>query len=177
MKIAVVGSPGSGKTTLAATLAERLDVAHVELDALWHRPNWTTVSPTELVDQVAAAIDRSGWVTDGNYAVVRPLIWERADLVVWLDYPRPLVVSRVIRRSLARILMRTELWHGNRERFGRLLSLDPDDNIVLWTWTTHARTRSALAAAFEDSRWSGKELVRLRSSRQARAFLHGLGPE
>ncbi len=71
--------------------------------------------------------------------------------------------------------MRRELWHGNRERVRRLLSRQPDDNIVLWTWTTHARTRSGLQAEFDDSRWSGKKLVRLRSPRQARAFLEELG--
>jgi AAA domain len=37
-KIAVVGTSGSGKTTVARELARRLGVPHVELDALYHGP-------------------------------------------------------------------------------------------------------------------------------------------
>jgi adenylate kinase family enzyme len=40
MRIAVIGPSGSGKTRLAGRLAGVLGVAHVELDALHHGPNW-----------------------------------------------------------------------------------------------------------------------------------------
>jgi adenylate kinase family enzyme len=40
-RIHVVGTSGSGKTTLARQIAERLDIPHVELDALHWEPHWT----------------------------------------------------------------------------------------------------------------------------------------
>ena len=44
-------------------------------------------------------------------------------------------MSRVVRRTLRRGLLRTELWHGNREDLRNLLDRDPEQNVVLWSWT------------------------------------------
>lgn len=40
-RIAVVGASGSGKTTFARRLAERLGIPHIELDAIHWGPDWT----------------------------------------------------------------------------------------------------------------------------------------
>ena len=57
-------------------------------------------------------------------------------------------MPRVVRRTLWRGLLRTELWHGNREDLRNLLRRDPDQNVVLWSWTSHARAhRAALHGA------------------------------
>jgi hypothetical protein len=60
-------------------------------------------------------------VVDGNYGLVRDLVWRRATHLIWLDYERPVIMHRVIRRSLARAVLRTELWAGNRERWLHML--------------------------------------------------------
>ena len=39
-------------------------------------------------------------VLDGNYGIVRDLVWRRATHLIWLDYDRPIIMYRVIRRSL-----------------------------------------------------------------------------
>lgn len=68
----MVGSSGSGKTTVAKVLARRLGVPHIELDALHHGPGWT------VRDDFVADIDRmsatDAWVIDGNYSAVRDLL-------------------------------------------------------------------------------------------------------
>jgi hypothetical protein len=38
------------------------------------------------------------WIIDGHYRDVRHLIWERADLVVWLNYPLRTVALRLMER-------------------------------------------------------------------------------
>lgn len=73
------------------------------------------------------------WVIDGAYTSSRvgPLIWQRADTIVWLDYPMPLVLGRWARQTVARIRSQEEFWPGtgNREsltnalrRGGRILA-------------------------------------------------------
>jgi adenylate kinase family enzyme len=63
----VIGSTGSGKTTFARALAQRLGIPHIELDALFWQPNWTMTAPDEFKQRVAAALGAGEWVVDGNY--------------------------------------------------------------------------------------------------------------
>lgn len=170
--VCIVGNSGSGKTHLARRLAGVLCVPHVELDSLNHRAEWKEAPAHEFRAEVAAALaeherSRGGWIVDGNYRsrigdVVEP------ETFVWLDYPRPLVLRRVVRRTLGRVILRRTLWNGNRERWRNLLTRDPLQNIVLWSWTQHGsyRTQYEEAAAREPGRW-----VRLRHPREAEHWL------
>ncbi|NLG68109.1 MAG: adenylate kinase, partial [Firmicutes bacterium] len=42
------------------------------------------------------------WVVDGNYSRVRDILWPMADTVVWLDYPLPVILGRLLRRTARR---------------------------------------------------------------------------
>src|SRR5947199_1514175 len=110
-RIAVVGTSGAGKTTLSARLAERLGHPHVGLAAFQHGPNWQQATVDELHARTEPATARDRWVCDGNYEAVRDLVWGRADQLVWLDYERPLVMARVIRRSVWRAITRKPMWN------------------------------------------------------------------
>jgi adenylate kinase family enzyme len=77
VRIAIRGTSGSGKSTLGRAAAERLGVPFVELDAIRHLPGWEELPDDEFRAQVAALVAADGWVVDGNYAVVRPLVDER----------------------------------------------------------------------------------------------------
>lgn len=141
-RVAVVGVSGSGKTTLARALAARLDVPHVELDALHHGPGWTEASADELRAAVLAALERflDGWVVDGNYQEkIGDLVVERADTVIWLDPSLPLIVWRLGRRSAGRIVRRTELWNGNRETIRN--TLFSRDSLLVYAVKSHGRHR------------------------------------
>jgi len=95
----VVGTSCSGKTSLARAIASRLDLPHVELDALFWGPNWTPVPDDTFRARVADAVAGDQWVIDGGYSTIRSLIWERADTVVWLDYPMHLVLGRCVNQG------------------------------------------------------------------------------
>jgi len=95
-RISVVGTTGSGKTTLSERLARCLGVPHVELDALHWGPNWTELDPETFRAKVARIVQCDAWVIDGNYNAVRELVWERAQAVVWLDYGLPTILGRLV---------------------------------------------------------------------------------
>jgi adenylate kinase family enzyme len=166
-RVAVVGNSGSGKSVLAARLARCLGVAHIELDAMFHLADWQELPEEAFRAQVLSLVAAEGWVVDGNYAAVRELVWERADTVVWLDLPRHVVMRRVTWRTLSRMLLARRLWNGNRERVRHLFSTNPEQSIILWSWTKHAEYRQRYAAAMTDARWSHLRFVRIASTRAA----------
>src|SRR4051812_23251994 len=104
-RINVVGTSGSGKTTMARDLAGILGVPHVELDALHWGPNWTEEPDEVFRERVDTLLVGDGWTTDGNYRTVRDIVWGRADTVVWLDYSLPLILWRLSRRTFGRALL------------------------------------------------------------------------
>jgi adenylate kinase family enzyme len=175
-RISVVGNSGSGKSRLAGTLAARLGVPHIELDALFHLPDWTELPVEEFRRQVADLTATDGWVVDGNYLSVRDVVWHRADTVVWVDPPRALVMFRVVTRSLARVLGQRELWNGNRERWRNLVSTDPARSIVAWSWTQHQPYRDRYSSAMTDPAWADLAFIRLRSASDTRTLLSSFGP-
>jgi len=138
-RINVIGTSAAGKTTLSGSLAELLGVPHIELDALHWEANWTEASDEVMRKRVVAAIGADGWVVDGNYALVRDLVWARADAVVWLDLPLRTILWRYLGRTLRRIAGQQELWSGNRERL--TTQLFTRDSLLWWILTTYRRRR------------------------------------
>ena len=60
---------------------------HFELDYYRFRPNWVEVLSNEFSERVRHVLKGDRWAADGNYGIARDLIWTRATMVVWLDYP------------------------------------------------------------------------------------------
>jgi adenylate kinase family enzyme len=164
-KVAVIGTTAAGKTTFSVRLAERLGVVHVELDALYHGPNWTPTAEVEFRRAVQSALGPEGWVADGNYSgSLGDLVLDQADVVVWLDIPFWTTMGRLWRRTLRRIRNRTELWSGNRETWrGAFFSRD---SLFVWVVRTHFSRRRRY-----EEKLRLFNAVRLRSSEEAEAWL------
>jgi adenylate kinase family enzyme len=167
-RVLVAGSSGSGKTTTAARVAAVLQVPHVEIDALFHGPGWTPRPAFEADVRRFAA--EPAWVTEWQYASVRALLAERADLLVWLDVPRSLVMRQVVRRTVVRRVRRTELWNGNVEPPFLTFLTDPE-HIVRWAWKTHAENRRRTAQLLQQR--PDLDVVRIRSRRDLAGWLAG----
>lgn len=133
MRAVVVSTSGAGKSTFSRALAARLRLPHVELDALHWGPGWREATPEAFAGAVDAATQAPGWIVDGNYGSVRPLIWGRMTHLIWLDYSRAVIMGRVLRRSLHRAVTGAELWNGNREDWRRLFHAS---HPIAWAWTT-----------------------------------------
>jgi energy-coupling factor transporter ATP-binding protein EcfA2 len=170
-RILVLGRTGAGKTTLARELAAAVDVPHVELDALYFGPNFSTASLPMLRDRTSAALAGDRWVADGNKRAVRDLIWPRADTVIWLDYPLVVSLWRLGKRALWRtsVLKAQAAEKDRRAPFHRqLLSAAKG---VLTALRSHRGQRRKYPKMFAEQDNLHLAVVRLRSPRAARRWL------
>jgi adenylate kinase family enzyme len=168
-KIVVKGSPGAGKSTFAAELARRRGLAYIELDGLFHGPNWSAPSADVFRARVEAALDAAprGWVVDGNYdSKLSDLVVAQAEAIIWLDLAFYVKFKRLWRRTLGRIRNDTVLWNGNRETWrGAFLSRD---SLFIWMVKVHIRHRREWPALYD----ADPRLVRLTSPAEVERWLH-----
>lgn len=97
-RVLVIGPCGAGKSTAAVELGCLLDLPVHHLDRLHWREGWVESSRDELVETLAPILAGERWLIDGNYGGTMAERLERADTVVYLDYPTWLCLWRACRR-------------------------------------------------------------------------------
>ena len=136
-RVVVIGCAGSGKSTLARELAGRTGLPLVERDGLG-----VEGSPGYL-SAVADMAARPCWILDGAPYYADELVYTAADTVVFLDYPKVLVLWRVLWRTA-----KVEVRHrpAGTHRPQGLSALRDPEHPIRWAWTSHAdRHREGLA--------------------------------
>ncbi len=121
MGIAIFGSSGSRKSTLAASLAVTLQIPPTELDNLHWLPEWQERADAEFRELPDVATRQSVWIIDGGYLVVRDRVWGRADAIVWLSYSFVTTAWQLLRRTVRRNTQKVPCCNGNYESVKRLL--------------------------------------------------------
>ncbi len=171
-RVAVVGVTGSGKTYLAQVISKTLGLTCVELDALQWGPDWQ-MAPRDVFRQRAeAALGGGAWVVEGNYSGLRDLVWGRAEALIWLDYPLPLVLWRLVKRTFQRISSQELLWGTNRETWRS--ALFSRDSLFLWAISSQKRQRRNYPAALAQPEYAHLTVVRLGDPRQAEELMDRL---
>ncbi len=170
-RIAIVGTTSSGKSTLAQRLAEKLCADFVELDALHWEPNWKEADLKVFRERVERAMASNAWVVAGNYHVVRDLIWPKAEMVIWLDYPLPVIFWRLLRRTVRRAVTQEELWNGNRETFWGHLKLWSQESLFHWLFKTYWQRKRDYPILFAEPQNAHLAVLQFKSPREAEAWL------
>lgn len=181
-RIVVIGTTSSGKSTLAEQLAKKLDLDFIELDALFWEPNWQGANvevfrkrvETVTSSQRGKSEEQSGWVVAGNYRKVRDLIWPKAQVVIWLDYPFHIVFWRMLTRTIRRAVTREELWNGNRETFWVHLKFWSDDSLFNWLFKTYWRRKREIPALLALPEHKHLKLIHFKHPRETEEWLSKL---
>jgi adenylate kinase family enzyme len=167
-RILLVGSSNSGKSTLGAFLHQTLDLPLVEIDDLAWQPEWQMISTEALRSKIQTVVQQPAWILVGNYGSTQDLSWPEAELVIWLDLPRYVVVWRSIVRSIQRTLRQTPVCNGNYESFRR--SFLQRDSIILWVWNHYHAIQQRYEAKTQQASQEGPVILRLKTPREVRLF-------
>lgn len=97
-RISIVGGSGSGKSTLCNILSKELNLPAIHLDAINFNPNWVEIDKTERDKIISAKSSEEKWVIDGNYNKTLKERFEKADLIIWLDYSTFMQLKGVFKR-------------------------------------------------------------------------------
>jgi hypothetical protein len=166
-KIVVFGLPGTGKTTLALRLASLIDVPCYDLDHVLFTVGGA-LPLEEFRARTAALTATGGWVVEGNYSKLADVTWHRADAVIWLDYPLPLIVSRVTRRNLRRLTGREPAPDGP---FGWGCAFFSKKSVLVNAVRKYMRNRGRYASQLSETAALGVRVLRFRTPGQAERWL------
>ena len=163
-KVLVIGPCGAGKSTLARELAERLALPLFHMDQINWKPGWIESTPEELNAKLDAVIAGDAWLIDGTYGGTLGKRLNRADTVVYLDFPIRLCVARLLRRIWTwRGKSRPDMTDGCPERF------DFGFLIYLLRWNNGPRIRTEQSLKGHEAK-----VVRLTSPEELAQWLDAL---
>jgi len=157
----IIGSPGAGKSTLAARLGALTGLPLKHLDAEYWQPGWTEPEPGDWQAKLADLVAKDEWIIDGNYGGSLATRMARADTVVHLDYPTALSLWRAIKRIVTTLgSVRADSAPGCPEQF--------DASFLAYIAMFRARKRSKIVHLL--ATYPG-DVVRLATPREAKAWL------
>ena len=161
LRVIVVGTTCSGKTTLARYISESYGIPHIELDALFWQPNWTPPPREEFLQCVKDAVAGDEWVLDGNYSYTRDTTWPKATHLIWLNLPFFVVLWRSVRRTFGRMISKEEMWAGNRESFRNAFSRQ---SIIWWMISTYGRRQKRYRNIIDNNHYPHLKVLEIRSA-------------
>ncbi|MCM1533647.1 MAG: AAA family ATPase [Corallococcus sp.] len=143
-RVAVIGCPGSGKTTFARRLGEILSREVIHLDRVLWNSGWQMLPYDERAVIHDNLIAREEWIIDGMWKSHLPSRFEKATCVIFLDYPRRISFSRALKRRIKYSgKQRDDIADGCTEKL--------DGYFVKYIWTFNKKVRPLILELKENN--------------------------
>lgn len=119
-KIIILGSIGSGKTSLAKQINKRHHIPVYHLDKEYWQPNWIRPSAKDWEEKITNLSNQTTWVMDGNYIETLEVRLSKADLVIMLDIKKRICIRGLFFRTLKGLFIRrNDLGKGCKDSFNK----------------------------------------------------------
>ncbi len=133
-RVAVIGCPGSGKTTFTKRIGELLSRPIVHLDKVLWGANWQMLPYNERQVVHNGIISADNWIIDGMWKSHLEDRLDKATLVIFLDYKRSVSMRRAINRRIKyRGKQRDDIADGCLEKL--------DNYFLRYIWTFRRKVR------------------------------------
>jgi adenylate kinase family enzyme len=173
-RLIILGVTSSGKSTLAENLAKRCGLNFIELDALHWEPNWQSAALETFRERVEKATQAEKWVVAGNYHTVRDLIWPKAEVVIWLDYPLLTVLWQLTRRTFKRWWTKELLWGTNHEPLLKHFKFWSQESLYNWLFQTYWRRKREIPILMSKPENGHLKWIRFKHPKETETWLKSL---
>ncbi|HXK50796.1 MAG TPA: topology modulation protein [Clostridiales bacterium] len=164
-RILVLGCGGAGKSTFSKELHKKLGYELIHLDCHFWLPGWEMIEKEKFDSMLDDFVSREEWIMDGNYSRTIDKRLDRADTVVYFDFPRWRCLYNAVMRMVKGKLFkkeRSDITAGCEEKF--------DMEFYRWIWNFNKNNRAGNIARLEQVKESKKVYI-VRNYRQKRELL------
>lgn len=102
-RVAIIGAPGSGKTTLATKLKDVYNLPVVFLDSFYQFPHWVMRDPKERDKMILEETKKEEWIIDGTFIDTLEERVKVADLVIFLDFSTMVQLKGIVKRFFSNL--------------------------------------------------------------------------
>lgn len=170
-RILVLGSSGSGKTTISNQLGRVLNLKTIHLDAHFWKPGWVRTPSPEWRELVSSLIREESWIMDGTYESTLDLRIPAADAIVLIETSRWTCLWRMLSRQ-ATVNDQPDAPVGqklDRSIFRQRTALSHYANWIRYIWKYPAVTRPFVLDCIRQY-GPDKTLVQLEGSKDTQRF-------
>ena len=128
-RIAIIGAPGTGKTTLAKNLGNIYELPVKHLDTIHYLDNWVLRDTKQRDKMIIEEGKKENWILDGTFIDTLEQRTDRADLIIFLDYPRATQLKGIFKRRITHL--------GNKKH--EIPKLDMSFILYVFTYNTERR--------------------------------------
>lgn len=98
-RVAIIGSPGTGKSTFARKLAERTGLPLIHLDFYYHDKQRDYYDNKEAWRTRATEFAKNeAWIIDGNFSSTLTHRFQQADTIFYFDMPTYIAMKGIVTR-------------------------------------------------------------------------------
>lgn len=100
-RIYIIGNSASGKTSLAKRISGVLKIKAYDLDDFYWEKKFIKKRDKKKVDALVRKVTRKkSWIIEGVYSSCITCSLDKADLIIWLDYPVHVITWRLLKRQI-----------------------------------------------------------------------------
>lgn len=159
-KFALIGLPGSGKSTFASKLGKILDIPVHHLDRHMFEPDGKKKDKQEFIEIQQAMLNEDAWVVEGCSFSTFEMRFAKADILIYFQFSRLVCFLRLFKRLF-----------NYKKDFGGLRAVTWE--ILKYTWNFDKEKRARIEELRQ--KYPQTRFLIFRNQKDADSYLKSLG--